>query len=203
VTPEARTPVAQPPASARARGSLRFAAGLFVAGVLIAAAVVALTSGGSSPTKQPPVRVKLPALTEKFTDRALGVTGLATRRWVIGGVGPILHLTSIDRKALIAIGSPGAARTAHGALHVAIATIRNTYRKVTLKQAPGSTLAGRPAFSVVMYGTNVRGARIRILVATAEGVRLAYVMQAFTAVNAPLRDLEEAQQIIATLRFSN
>jgi hypothetical protein len=171
--------------------------------VVIAGAILLLTGGGggSSPPKPAVPLAKLPALTERFTDRSLGVTGLATRRWVVGGVGPILHLTSVDHQALIAIGAPGAARTAHGALHAAIATIRGTYRKVTLKQAPGSRLGGRPAYSVVMYGTNVRGVRVRILVATAAGARLAYVMEAFAAIKAPLRDLEEAQEIIASLRF--
>jgi hypothetical protein len=201
VTPSARTPAAQPPASVR-RGSLGFAAGLFVAGVLIAGGVVALTSGGGTASKPPPP-AKLPTLTQRFNDKSLGVTGLITRRWVVGGIGPILHLVSVDRKAVIAIGAPGAARTAHGALHAAIATIRKVYKQVTLNQALGSTLGGRPARSVVMYGTNPRGARLRILVATAEGRKLAYVMQVFTASNAPLRTLEEAQQIIATLRFNN
>ena len=174
-----------------------------MAGVVIAGLLIVLTSGGGSSAPKPgPPLAKLPPLTEKFADRSLGVTGLATRRWVVGGVGPILHLTSVDHKALIAIGAPGAARTAHGALHVAIATIRSTYRKVTLKQATGSRLGGRPAYSVVMYGTSVRGVRLRILVASAQGTRLAYVMEAFTAVNAPLMDLEEAQEIIASLNFA-
>lgn len=204
MTPAARTtPAARPPASAK-HGSLRFGAGLFVAGVVIAGLLIVLTGGGggSSPPKPGPPLAKLPPLTERFADRSLGVTGLATRRWVVGGVGPILHLTSVDHKALIAIDAPGAARTAHGALHVAIATIRSTYRKVTLKQATGSRLGGLPAYSVVMYGTSVRGVRVRILVATAQGTRLAYAMEAFTAVNAPLLDLEEAQEIIASLRFA-
>lgn len=203
MTPETRTPAAQRPASVR-RGSPRFAAGLFAAGVLITAGLLALTSGGGSPAKppfRPPPPAKLPKLSEQFYDRSLGITGLATRRWVVGGLGPFLHLVSTDRKAVIAIGSPGPARTAHGALHVGIAAIRRAYRNVTLNQAAGSTLGGRPARSVVMYGTNAGGTRLRILLATAEGRRLAYVMQVFTASNAPLRVLEEAQQIITTLRF--
>lgn len=181
---------------------MRFAAGLFVAGVVITAALIALTGGGGSKPGTPTRPVaKLPTLTEQFNDRLLGVTGLATREWVVGGVGPLLHITSIDRKAVIAITAPGAARTAHGALHVAIAAVRKAYKHVTLKQAPGSTLGGRPARSVVMYGNNFRGTRIRILLATAAGTKLAYVVQVFTAPDTPLRILEESQQIIATLRF--
>ncbi len=201
MTPAVRTtPAARPSASAK-RGSLSFGAGLFAAGVIIAGILIVLPSGGSAPRPGPPL-AKLPKLTEKFYDQTLGITGLATTRWVVGGVGPILHLTSIDRRALIAIDSPGAARTTHAALHVAIATIRNTYKNVTLKQATGASLGGRPAVSVVMYATNIRHARIRILLAAAQGQRLAYVMQAITATNAPLRDLEEAQEIISTLRFN-
>jgi hypothetical protein len=173
--------------------------------VLIAAGLVALTSGGGGGARPKPLPppAKLPKLTQAFNDRSLGVTGLVTRRWVVGGLGPFLHLVSVDHKAVIAIGAPGAARTAHGALHTAIAAIRRAYKKTTLNQALGSSLGGRPARSVVMYGTNNRGARLRILIATAEGSKLAYVMQVFTQSDAPLRDLEEAQQIIATLRFNN
>ncbi|MGI8801745.1 MAG: hypothetical protein ACR2KV_06170 [Solirubrobacteraceae bacterium] len=192
---------ARPPAAARG-GSLRFAAGLFAAGVLIAGVVLLLT-GGSSQTPAKPPPVKLPKLSEAFNDRLLGVTGLSTRNWVIGGLGPFLHLESTDHTAIIAIGAPGAARTAHGALHVAIATVRHSYKNVTLKQARGSSLGGRPAYSVVMYGTNARGVHLRILIATAVGRKLAYVMQVFTATKAPLTVLEEAQEIIATLRFNN
>jgi hypothetical protein len=198
-----RTPAVRPPASVRRSSSLRFAAGLFAAGVLLAAGLLALTSGGGSQPKPLPPPAKLPKLTQGFNDRSLGVTGLVTRRWVVGGLGPFLHIVSIDHKAVIAIGAPGAARTAHGALHAAIAGIRRAYKKTSLNQALGSSLGGRPARSVVMYGTNNKGARLRILIATAEGTKLAYVMQVFTKSDAPLRDLEEAQQIIATLRFNN
>jgi hypothetical protein len=183
---------------------LRFAAGLFLAGVVIAAALIVLTGGGGTATpKKPPPPTPLPKLSVQFNDRALGVTGLATRHWVIGGKGPFLHLVSTDHKAIIAIGTPGAARTAHGALHVAIATIRGTYRNTTLRQAPGSLLGGRPAYTVVMYATNRRGVRLRILLATAAGRKLAYVMQAFTASDTPVNILVEAQEIISTLRFEN
>jgi len=193
-------------APAPQRSSLRFGAGLFAAGVVIAAALIALTGGGTTPRRRlppPPPPAKLAKLTEAFNDRSLGVTGLTTRRWVVGGRGPILHLVSNDRRAIIVVGAPGRASTAHAALHVAIDVIRKAYRNVTLAQATGSTLGGRPARSVVMHGTDHRGARLRILVATAAGRKLAYVMQVFTASNARLRILEEAQQIIATLRFNN
>lgn len=205
--PKANRPAARASVTApqqRRGSSLRFAAGLFVAGALIAAGLLALMSGGDARhhVYRLPPPAPLPKLTEQFNDRSLGVTGLTTRRWVVGGLGPILHLESTDHKATIAVGTTGPARTAHGALHVAIATIRKAYKKVTLNQATGSTLGGRPARSVVMYGTNSHGARLRILLATAEGRRLAYVMQVFTASTAPLRVLEEAQEIIGTLRFS-
>jgi hypothetical protein len=202
VTPAASTPAARPPPASARRSSLRFAAGLFTAGVLITAALLALTSGGGTATKPLPPPAKLPKLTEAFSDRALGVTGVATRSWVVGGLGPILHLISVDRRAIIAIDAPGSPRIAHGALHAAIGAIRSGFKNVTLKQAPGSTLGGRPAISVVMYGTNRFGVRVRILVASATGRKVTYVMQVSTASNATLRDLEEAQQIISTLRFN-
>lgn len=201
MTSETTTPAARPPASAGRGGSLRFAAGLFVAGVLITGAVIALTGGGGKPKPRP--LAKLPTLTAQFNARLLGITGLATREWVVGGYGPTLHLTSTDRKAVIAIGAPGPASRAHAALHVAIAAIRKAYKHVTLKQAPGSQLGGLPAFSVVMYGNNFRKVRIRILIAAVRGRKLTYLVQVFTAPDTPLRILEESQQILATLRFAH
>ncbi len=205
MTPEASTtPAARPPASAKG-GSLRFAAGLFLAGVLITAVLLIVTGGGTTVPRRaaPPPPAPLPKLTEQFYDRALGVTGLTTRRWVVGGVGPILHLISVDRKVVIAVDAPGAAQKAHAALHAAIDVIRKLYRNVTLNQALPGPLGGRPSISVVMYGTNAKGTRVRTLVASATGRKLTYVMEVSAPVNAPLVDLEEAQEIIATLRFNN
>ena len=53
-----------------------------------------------------------------------------------------------------------------------------------------------------MNATSVRGARLQVLVASAQGKKLAYVMEAFTALHAPQIDIQEAREIIATLRFA-
>jgi hypothetical protein len=194
--------VAPPPR----RGTVSFGIGLFVSGVVIAGIVILLT-GGNSPSGSPsvppaPAPAKLPPLTEHFVDRAIGVTGLIAPGWLVGGKGATLRLASVDGRAIIAIVTPGVAATASAALTTALAVVRRVYKHVTVKRAPGSSLGGRPAQSVVVYATNSHGAKVRILLASARGRRLAYALQASTASNASLQLLEEAQETIATLRFS-
>jgi hypothetical protein len=193
---------ASPPVTQRRGASLPFAGGLFVSGVVIAGVVILVTGSNQAnpPTAPPPA--KLAPLTEHFVDRALGVTGYVARDWIVGGSGAILRLGSTDGKAIIAIVAPGAASTAKAALTTALAEIRRTYKRVTVKPAAGSSLGGRPAQSIVVYGINTRGVKVRILLATASGRRYAYALQASTASSASLRLLEEAQETIATLRFS-
>jgi len=204
VTPAEVRPNAKPVGvGPQRRPTLPFAVGLFVSGVVIAAIVILLTgsSGDSKPPAAPPP-AKLPALTERFVDRTLGVTGYVARDWIVGGKGPVLRLGSIDGLAIIAVVAPGAANTAPSALTSALDVIRRTYKHVTVKTAVGSSLGGRPAQSVVVYATTLRGVHVRILVASARGRRYAYALQATTAARAPLRLLEEAQETIATLRFT-
>jgi hypothetical protein len=202
VRPAAVRPAAKP-VPQRRRGTLPFAAGLFLSGVVIAGVVILLTGGGSpSSTPTPPPPAKLPTLTEHFVDRALGVTGFVAPGWIVGGTGAILRLASTDGKAIIAVVAPGAASTAPSALTTALAVIRKSYKHVTVRKAPGASLGGRPAQSVVVYATNSHGAHVRILLASARGRRYAYALQASTARTAPLHLLEETQETIATLRFS-
>lgn len=201
MSPAEVRPVKKPvPVAKRRRGSLPFAAGLFVSGVVIAAIVILLTGGSTTPT--PPRPARLQPLTEHFVARELGVTGYVGRDWIVGGKGAILRLGSTDGKAIIAIVAPGVASTARAALTSALAAIRKEYKHVTVKTAPGSSLGGRPAQSLVVYATNFHHASVRILLATARGKHYAYALEASTSTTASLRLLEETQETIATLRFS-
>jgi hypothetical protein len=203
VRPAAVRPAGKPAAGQRRRATLPFAAGLFVSGVVIAGVVILVTGGGNTANPPaPPPPAKLPALTERFTDRKLGVTGVVARDWIVGGTGAILRLGSTDGKAIIAIVAPGAASTAQSALTSALDVIRKDYKHVTVKKAAGSSLGGRPAQSVVVYATTAHHVKVRILLASARGRHYAYALQASTARNAPVRLLEEAQETIATLRFT-
>jgi len=202
VRPAEVRPAGKPVIPARRRATLPFAAGLFVSGVVIAAIAILVTGVGQPTTPTAPPPAKLPTLTERFVDRALGVTGYVARDWIVGGKGAILRLGSTDGRAIIAVVAPGAASTAPAALTTALAAVRKTYKHVTVREAPGSSLGGRPAQSLVVYATTIHGVHVRILLATARGRHYAYALQASTSTKAPLRLLEEAQETIATLRFS-
>jgi hypothetical protein len=203
VRPAEVRPASKPVVRGGRRATLPFAAGLFLSGVVIAGIVILVTGGSSQPRAPAPTPpAKLPAMTERFVDKALGVTGFVAGDWIVGGKGAILRLASTDGRAIIAIVAPGAASTAPAALTTALTAIRKTYKHVTVRKAPGASLGGRPAQSVVVYATTAHGVKVRILLATARGRRYAYAMQASTARKAPLRLLEETQETIATLRFS-
>ena len=80
--------------------------------------------------------------------------------------------------------------------------IRRRYRTVTVRHAPGTTLGGQAARSVVLYvRTPSKKPPLRFLVAAAQGVHTAWILEAITAPDASQRDLVEAQEVVLTLHL--
>ena len=172
---------------------------------MVILAIVLITAGGSSrPTPRPvPPPAKLPPLVQSFASSAIGVTGHLPSGWTaVRGPG-FVRLASRDRTSQIALVSE---RSVPGKklplLRSALASIRTAYGKYTVKHGRGTTLGGLPARSVVVYTHNKAHVPLRILVAAAQGPRLAYILEAFNAQRAPQRDLVETQQIVIALRLA-
>ena len=105
--------------------------------------------------------------------------------------------------AVVAITSQqGIAASSQSELNAAVNAIRHRYHSVTVKQAPGSSLGGLPARSVVVYTQNAQHVPLRVLVASAKGPHHAYILEAFNPVKAPVNALVETQQVVLTLRLA-
>ncbi len=172
---------------------------------MVILAIVLITTGGSThhPSRALPAPAALPPLVQSFASSAIGASGRLPGGWTaVRGPG-FLRLASRDRTSQIALVSqPSSPGKKLPLLRSALASIRKAYGAVTVKHGRGTSLGGLPARSVVLYTRNKAGVPIRILVAAAQGRRLAYVLEAFNAQRAPERDLVETQQIVIALRLA-
>ncbi len=172
---------------------------------MVILAIILITAGGSGrPTARAlPPPAKLPPLVQSFASSAIGVTGQLPMGWTaVRGPG-FVRLASRDHTSQIALVSqPSVPGKKLPLLRSALASIHKAYGAIKVKHGRGTTLGGLPARSVVLYTRNKAGIPIRVLVAAAQGKHLAYILEAFNAQRAPLRDLVETQQIVIALRLA-
>lgn len=181
----------------------------FAAGALAPVAVIAVVLIATSGSDQHKVAPKsspappLPQLSVPFAYRALGVAGSLPKGWTATSTGgSLVRLRSTDRSAVIAIGADRAAPTAAAALNPVLAAAQKSYRAPSVTRVHGGTLAGLPAQSAVFVGHNQQGVPIRILLASARGRKLTYLLEVFTAQRSPARRLVEAREILLALRLT-
>lgn len=169
--------------------------------VAIVVAVLLATSGGDG-HKQGNPSARLPKLSGTFAYRSIGVSGSLPHGWTATKTrGSLIRLTSADRTAVVAIGADSATSD-QAVLDAALATARKTYRPQTVRHLPAAKLAGLPARDVLLLGRSQRGVPIRVLLASAHGRKLTYLLEVFTAQRSPARRLVEAQQILLALRLT-
>jgi len=183
----------------------RFLAGAVFAGLVIIVVVVLLTTGGSdhpSAARHLPPPAPLPKLVQGFASPAIGVSGAAPRDWSAVRGPDFVLVRNRDKGAQVLIKALSVTGTPKDILNVAVATARKTYHQITVKRAHGTVLGGLPARSFVLYTHNAHRRPIRILAAAARGRHLAYVLEAFTFLPAPLKESVETQQIVLTLHLT-
>jgi hypothetical protein len=163
-----------------------------------AAVVVALviaTSGGGS-------KSLLPRLVSRYQNQNIGIGVRLPKGWSAATVHGVLRLRSQDSKAIIALAAfPGPSHTMI-LLANALRTVLGQYHNPTVRRAPGTTLGGLQARSVVVFGLKRPGNVERVLLAGARGRAHAYLMDVFTGQDTPARELVEAQEIILTMRLT-
>jgi hypothetical protein len=152
---------------------------------------------------------KPPALTEATTVREDGLTVGWPGTWSdsrVGGLGGPLRLTSGDATASVAISAPAIIRKPAGrqiVLRDAIRAIRKNYSGVEVTRVRNPRpIDGYPTRQALISARNKRGIPLRILVAVAWKKKLAYVIEVFTAQNAPARRIVEAQTVLASVRLT-
>jgi hypothetical protein len=176
--------------------------GAAVPAVLILIIVVITTNGHGTPKIAPPPAA-LPPLVQTFANRAMGATGRLPRGWTAVRAAGLLRLANRPGSAVIVIASVAARpNNPPPLLATSLASIRKSYGPVMVEHGNGTTLGGLPARSIVLFTRNKRGVPLRILLAAAQGKRLAYVLEAFTARSASVRDLTETQEAVSGLRLA-
>lgn len=189
----------------RRRRLLFFGAGVLVPVAIIAAVLIAMSGGGKKdPRPKANAAARLPKLGGSFAYSSIGVSGSLPKGWKAtkNARGSLVRLTSPDRRAVIAIGADRAATNAGAVLKTALSTGRATYRTQTVKRLPSAKLAGLTAQNAVLFGRNRRGVPIRVLLASARGRKLTYLLEVFTAQSSPAQRLVEAQRILLSLRLT-
>ncbi|PZS24300.1 MAG: hypothetical protein DLM61_22455 [Pseudonocardiales bacterium] len=189
----------------RRRRRLSFAAGVLVPVAIIVAVLIA-TSGGKhkGPQGKANASTRLPKLGGSFAYSSIGVSGSLPKGWraTQNARGSLVRLTSADRGAVIAIGTDRAATNPKGVLDSALSTARSTYHPQRVQRLPRARLGGLPAQDAVLFGRNRGGVPIRVLLASARGRKLTYLLEVFTAQASPALRLLEAQQILLALRLT-
>jgi hypothetical protein len=173
-----------------------------IAAAVIVLAIILATSVDFGGGKKVPPPAKLPPLTKKYTDNALGASGLLPADWNgIGGPG-FVRLANRGGTAVVAItGHQGITGSSQAHLSAAVNGLRRTFHSVTIK-ARGTAVVGMPAPFVVAYAENSRHVPLRILVASPQGAHHEYTVEAFNSRKAPQKDLVETQQVVIALHLT-
>lgn len=171
---------------------------------MIAILLIIATSGEKSapaPSGPQPSSV-LPPLVSTFSDASTGITARMPPGWTAHRSGQVVRLESGDRTAIIGLAAfPGSSR-APTLLAAAYLSERKAYPGIKLKRAPGTTLAGLKARSLILSGHNRHRVPISILLAAAKGRTHSYVMDVFSTKATSPADLVQAQEIITALRLT-
>ena len=153
--------------------------------------------GSSIPTPQPP------AIGGLEFDRTVGVELRLPEGWSREREESFVVFRSDDQHVLVSISVPGPAGDAGEIHEQAIDTIEQTHDAVEIvERANGQRLGGRPAQTAVVAARNRENQNeLRILIATAKGEDLAYLVQVFAAAPNSGQALAEAQALLNDLRL--
>ena len=187
----------------------RLVALLLIAAIGVAVAALAFDVelplvGGEGAQEQEELS-KPPALTEATTVKEDGLTVGWPEDWSQSRERASLRLQSPDRAVAISVSAPAIVKAARGrriVLNDALKAIRRNYTRVRVTRGRPGRLDGYPTAQAVVSARNRNRVPVRILVIVAWRKRLAYLVEVFSAENAPGRRLVEAQTILSSVRLT-
>jgi hypothetical protein len=149
-----------------------------VVGLVVAIPVTITVRGGDSGDDTPDAP-ELPEVQPLEFDRDVGVELRLPKGWKRTRENGSVTLTSRDRSTLIGISTPGPAEDVTPIHNAAIDAIKSKYRAVeVVTRSENKRLGGRPAAVAAISARHPkRNAPLRILVATAKGENLAYLVE--------------------------
>ena len=149
-----------------------------------------------------PSEVGIPALGATKVNQELGVKLKLPRGWRRKSERDVLKLRSKDSGTRIAISAPGPAGDAERLYRETLDELRGTYRRFKVLKERRSEVGGlRSRVAIVRAMSGRRGDEVRLLVSTAPGEKLAYLVVVATSGSDSGRSLVEAQAMLNELKL--
>lgn len=180
-----------------------------IIGLLIAIPVTILvTGGGDAPAPTAGlegIEVRAPDVGPKKVEQSIGVELRAPEGWSREQKDDVLELQSKDGAARVAISAPGPAADANTLHAQVVEGLRSSYRDFEVaKQIDKAKMGGLTGDATIASGTlksKQGSAEQSVVVTTAEGKALAYLVVVFTG-GEPSGSVLEAQALVNNLRFT-
>jgi hypothetical protein len=152
-----------------------------IVGLVVAIPVTIAVRSGDSDDDAQSSAPELPEVEPLEFDRDVGVELRLPKGWKRKREAGVVSLTSPDKATLIAISTPGPAEDVTPIHAAAIEAIKSQYRDVeVVTRSAKKRLGGRPATVAAIAARHPKkNEPLRILVATAKGERLAYLVEVF------------------------
>jgi hypothetical protein len=170
-----------------------------VVALLVAIPATILIRGGDDDGDGETPVAAAPALNPAVGNKSLDVTYQVPEGWKESKKAKAIQLQSEDRSVLIAIAAPAAAPRAGRLLNDTLASIRSGYKNVEVRPGSGKQVGGLNSKGAVIAAKTPDGNELRIVVAVAKGKKRAYLVEVFTAANAPVERVREAQVALNSL----
>lgn len=174
-----------------------------VVGLVVAIPITIMIRGGDGASEPTITPATPPQVGEIEFERDIGVELRLPDDWERERRNGAVVFRSDNNRVLIAISVPGPARDV-GLIHQqAIDSLNESYDAVqVVDRINDKELGGRPAQSAVISARNPeKKSELGILVATAKGENLAYLVQVFAAAPNPGEALAEGQALLNGLRL--
>jgi hypothetical protein len=172
-----------------------------VVALLVAIPVTIAIRGGDDEDGSSTSVATSPPLTPVVSNKGLKVSYQIPEGWRESKKAKAIQLQTRDRSALIAIAAPAAASRAGSLLDDTLATFHSEYKGVEIRPGSGKQVGGLDAKGAVITANSPDGNQLRIVVAVAKGKKRAYLVEVFTAADAPVERVREAQVALNSLRL--
>ena len=171
-----------------------------VVALVVAIPATMLIRGGDDDETETPVATA-PPLNPAVANKGLDVTYQVPQGWTERKKAKAIQLQSEDKSVLIAIAAPAKASSAGPLLDDTLGAFRSGYKNVEVQPGSGKQVGGLDAKGAVISAKTPDGNDLRIVVAVAKGDKRAYLVEVFTAANAALERVREAQVALNSLRL--
>ena len=142
-----------------------------------------------------------PRLTAAFQDPAAGIYGHRPAAWTVSDRGGGIALLDPNRAALVEVAAIGPAAHAGRLLASSIAVIRNDYTGVQVQSRTSGRIDRLPAEAVALLARNRAGVSLHVVLTTAPGKKVAYLLELFVTATAPAATVTAARAVINSLQL--